>query len=82
MHVQPVNGEFRGGGSSWQSLARGTGSIETDYLNGEIVHARPPARRAHAGQRAHAARRNEQARTGAPPQSVPVELRARPPAVD
>ncbi|WP_051367164.1 ketopantoate reductase family protein [Hamadaea tsunoensis] len=27
----------RGGGSSWQSLTRGTGSIETDYLNGEIV---------------------------------------------
>ena len=27
----------RGGGSSWQSLARGTGTIETDYLNGEIV---------------------------------------------
>lgn len=27
----------RSGGSSWQSLARGTGSIETDYLNGEIV---------------------------------------------
>ena len=25
------------GGSSTQSLARGTGSIETDYLNGEIV---------------------------------------------
>jgi len=25
------------GGSSWQSLARGTGTIETDYLNGEIV---------------------------------------------
>uniref|UniRef100_A0AAU2JXE7 Ketopantoate reductase family protein n=1 Tax=Streptomyces sp. NBC_00049 TaxID=2903617 RepID=A0AAU2JXE7_9ACTN len=24
------------GGSSWQSLARGTGSVETDYLNGEI----------------------------------------------
>jgi 2-dehydropantoate 2-reductase len=24
-------------GSGWQSLARGTGSIETDYLNGEIV---------------------------------------------
>ena len=37
MNVRPVNGEFRGGGSSWQSLARGTGSIETDYLNGEIV---------------------------------------------
>lgn len=27
----------RGGGSSWQSLARGAGSIETDYLNGEIA---------------------------------------------
>jgi 2-dehydropantoate 2-reductase len=26
-----------GGGSSWQSIARGTGSVETDYLNGEIV---------------------------------------------
>ncbi|WP_189823310.1 ketopantoate reductase family protein [Streptomyces finlayi] len=25
-----------GGGSSWQSLVRGTGSIEADYLNGEI----------------------------------------------
>ncbi|WP_411107136.1 ketopantoate reductase family protein [Streptomyces sp. cmx-4-9] len=24
------------GGSSWQSLARGTGSVEADYLNGEI----------------------------------------------
>ena len=27
----------RGGGSSWQSLQRGTGSIESDWLNGEIV---------------------------------------------
>ncbi|WP_426592272.1 ketopantoate reductase family protein [Cellulomonas sp. McL0617] len=26
-----------GGGSSWQSLVRGSGSIEADYLNGEIV---------------------------------------------
>ncbi|MFE9254353.1 ketopantoate reductase family protein [Streptomyces sp. NPDC006879] len=25
------------GGSSWQSLARGTGNIEADYLNGEIA---------------------------------------------
>ena len=35
--VKPVDGRRRQGGSSWQSLARGTGSIETDYLNGEIV---------------------------------------------
>jgi 2-dehydropantoate 2-reductase len=26
-----------GGGSSWQSLARGTGNVEADYLNGEIA---------------------------------------------
>lgn len=32
-----VDGSERGGGSSWQSLARGTGRIETDYLNGEIT---------------------------------------------
>jgi 2-dehydropantoate 2-reductase len=32
----PVGGRMRGGGSSWQSLARGLGSIEADYLNGEI----------------------------------------------
>jgi 2-dehydropantoate 2-reductase len=35
--VAPVNGARRSGGSSWQSLTRGTGSIEADYLNGEIA---------------------------------------------
>jgi 2-dehydropantoate 2-reductase len=35
--MRPINGERHGGGSSWQSLARGTGSIEADTLNGEIV---------------------------------------------
>ena len=34
---RPVEGRPWPGGSSWQSLARGTGRIETDYLNGEIV---------------------------------------------
>jgi 2-dehydropantoate 2-reductase len=33
----PVSGRDRHGASSWQSLTRATGSIETDYLNGEIV---------------------------------------------
>src|SRR3569832_2740759 len=37
MQVQPVAGAARVGSSSAPSLARGTGSIETDYLNGEIV---------------------------------------------
>lgn len=32
-----VAGAVRDGGSSTQSLRRGAGSIETDYLNGEIV---------------------------------------------
>ena len=37
--VEPVPGleDARLGSSTWQSLSRGTGSIETDYLNGEIV---------------------------------------------
>lgn len=33
----PLPGVTRGGGSSWQSLVRGAGSIEAAYLNGEIV---------------------------------------------
>jgi 2-dehydropantoate 2-reductase len=35
--VEPIAGRERAGSSSWQSLARRTGSLETDYLNGEIV---------------------------------------------
>ena len=36
--IQPVEGdEHRSGGSTWQSLRRATGTIETDYLTGEIV---------------------------------------------
>lgn len=31
-----VPGYQRGGGSAWQGLMRGTGTIETDFLNGEI----------------------------------------------
>ena len=37
VRIRPVNGAKRTGGSSWQSLTRGTGSIEADFLNGEIV---------------------------------------------
>lgn len=35
--LRPVGGVAHKGGSSWQSLARGTGSIETAYLNGEVA---------------------------------------------
>ena len=37
VQIVKINGTERGGGSSWQSLTRGTGSIEADYLNGEIA---------------------------------------------
>jgi 2-dehydropantoate 2-reductase len=36
LRLQPIAGAERGGGSTWQSLARGSG-VETDYLNGEIA---------------------------------------------
>ncbi len=73
MDVRPVNGEFRGGGSSWQSLARGTGTIETDYLNGEIVLL---GRRHGVATPANALMQhtaNRLAGEGAPPKSVPVD---------
>jgi 2-dehydropantoate 2-reductase len=35
--VGTIEGRERSGGSTWQSIVRGTGTIETDYLNGEIV---------------------------------------------
>jgi 2-dehydropantoate 2-reductase len=37
VRVEQVDGATRTGGSSWQSLIRGTGTIEADYLNGEIA---------------------------------------------
>lgn len=37
LQVRPVGDGPRPGGSTWQSLRRGGGTIETDYLNGEIV---------------------------------------------
>ncbi|HEX9536717.1 MAG TPA: ketopantoate reductase C-terminal domain-containing protein [Streptosporangiaceae bacterium] len=37
MRIEAVGGTRRTGGSSWQSLTCGTGSVEADYLNGEIV---------------------------------------------
>jgi 2-dehydropantoate 2-reductase len=35
--LRPVGGKDHGGSSSWQSMERGTGSSEADYLNGEIA---------------------------------------------
>ena len=35
--LRSIPGYERPGGSSWQSVQRGTGNIETDFLNGEIA---------------------------------------------
>jgi 2-dehydropantoate 2-reductase len=35
--VGEIAGRPRAGGSTWQSVTRGAGSVETDYLNGEIT---------------------------------------------
>ncbi|NVB79244.1 MAG: NAD(P)-binding domain-containing protein [Kofleriaceae bacterium] len=34
---KPIGDARRDGGSTWQSLARGASTLETDYLNGEIA---------------------------------------------
>ncbi len=36
VQIGEVEGAARGGGSSWQSVTKGSGSIEADFLNGEI----------------------------------------------
>ncbi|MGB0112931.1 MAG: ketopantoate reductase C-terminal domain-containing protein, partial [Ilumatobacteraceae bacterium] len=74
LKIQPVGDEpHRAGGSSWQSLRRGTGTIETDYLTGEIVllgrlHGVPTPANS-ALQRLAV----EMARTGEPPASRDVD---------
>jgi 2-dehydropantoate 2-reductase len=35
--VGEIDGKGHEGGSTWQSVVRGAGSVETDYLNGEIT---------------------------------------------
>jgi 2-dehydropantoate 2-reductase len=37
LNPQPIDGQHRDGGSTWQSVARGMPSLETPFLNGEIV---------------------------------------------
>lgn len=37
LQLRPIGGRPRPGGSTWQSLARGSGDVETEFLNGEIV---------------------------------------------
>jgi 2-dehydropantoate 2-reductase len=73
VNYHSIGGIRRVGSSSWQSLLRGTGNVETDYLNGEIVAL---------GQRFGVAtpvnellqcRANEMARSGQAPGTVSVD---------
>lgn len=71
---RPVPGVSRDqlGGSSWQSVARGSGSIETDYLNGEVaLLARSLGRRAHANETVQRLAR-QAAAAGRPPGALTV----------
>lgn len=80
LNLRPIEGKRRGGGSTWQSIARGTGSIEVDYLNGEIamlgrVHRVPTPVNTYLQRTANAL-----AASGGEPQSVeppPVETLTR-----
>jgi 2-dehydropantoate 2-reductase len=71
--VRQLPGVTERGSSSWQSLARGTGSIEADWLNGEIVllgrlHGIPTPVNEVLQRESNAA-----ARARRPPRSMPVE---------
>ncbi|HVT76847.1 MAG TPA: 2-dehydropantoate 2-reductase [Acidimicrobiales bacterium] len=70
--IVPIKGEHRLGGSTHQSLARGAGDVETDWLNGEIVllgrlHGVPTPVNAALQRLA-----NEAARAHAAPESIPA----------
>jgi 2-dehydropantoate 2-reductase len=55
------------GSSTWQSLARGAGELEVDFLNGEIVlHARLHGVEAPVNERLQRVAREHAARGGAP----------------
>jgi len=72
MTIVPIGGTYRTGGSTWQSLARGTGTIETDWLNGEIVAL---GRRHGISTPVNAVLQraaNQAARDGLPPESIPA----------
>jgi 2-dehydropantoate 2-reductase len=73
VQARAIEGRPRGGGSTWQSFERRRGSVETDYLNGEIVllgriHGIPTPANALLQQLAR-----RLAAEGAPPGSMPPE---------
>ncbi len=72
VNYHSIGGIRRVGSSSWQSVLRGTGSIETDYLNGEIVALGRRFGIATPVNELLVRRANEMAREGLAPGSVTV----------
>jgi 2-dehydropantoate 2-reductase len=62
----------RVGSSSWQSVLRGTGSVETDFLNGEIVALGRRYGIATPVNELLQRRANDMARRGMRPGTVPI----------
>lgn len=80
LQPRPIGGALRGGGSSWQSLRRGSGSIETDYLNGEIallgrIHGVPTPVNATLQRLANAAARDRRPPGSMTPEEILVRIR-------
>jgi 2-dehydropantoate 2-reductase len=75
LQPRPIGGSSRPGGSSWQSLRRGSGAIESDYLNGEIallgrVHGVPTPVNATLQRLANAAARERRPPGSTTPQEI------------
>jgi 2-dehydropantoate 2-reductase len=73
VNYHPIGSIRRVGSSSWQSVLRGTGNVETDYLNGEIVALGRRFGVATPVNELLQRRTNEMARDGRAPGSVPIE---------
>ena len=83
MEIRDIPGVSRSGGSTWQSLTRGTGSVEADYLNGEIallgrLHGVPTPVNVLLQRLVSAAARNRQAPGDLPAEQLDALLNAVP----
>ena len=70
---RPIGSIRRVGSSSWQSVLRGTGNVETDYLNGEIVSLGRRFGIATPVNELLLRRANDMARRGGAPGSVSID---------
>ncbi|MDQ1426099.1 MAG: 2-dehydropantoate 2-reductase [Acidimicrobiaceae bacterium] len=72
LNIKPIGGAARSGSSTWQSLQRATGSIETDYLTGEVVLIARELGLAAPANELLQRLANEAATLGRPPGSTPA----------